>query len=60
MCYNKKPHEFVVVYSNCEYDGTEPTVRWCRNCGAIVVDIDVDGRTDPGRILPLTLPTYAN
>ena len=31
-------------------------VRWCRTCGAIVVDTDFDGRTNPGAILPMRFP----
>lgn len=28
-------------------------VRWCKCCGAIVIDADVDGRTLPGEIMPM-------
>jgi len=33
-------------------------VRWCSICGAIVIDRDHDGRTSPGIIMRMTLPTY--
>jgi len=28
--------------------GSDAVVRWCRNCGAVVVDEDYDGRTNAG------------
>lgn len=36
--------------------GEERVVRWCRVCGAVVVDIDIDGRTDPGGVMKMQLP----
>ncbi len=30
-------------------------VRWCPECGAIVIDNDVDGRVYPGKIMPMKL-----
>lgn len=41
-------HPFKVITSNsCGYD-TEEVVRWCPKCGAVVVDMDFDNRTNPG------------
>jgi hypothetical protein len=37
-------------YGICE------VVRWCRNCGAVVVDVDYDGRFRPGEIMPMQFP----
>lgn len=34
-------------------------VRWCRDCGAIVIDIDADDQTHPGAIIPMTFPLLA-
>lgn len=34
----------------------ETVVRWCSVCGAIVIDIDVDGRTQPGGVMAAKLP----
>lgn len=28
-------------------------VRWCRFCGAVVVDAEIDGHTQPGSIMPM-------
>lgn len=30
--------------------------RWCRVCGAVVVDGEADGRVAPGRYMPMTRP----
>ena len=30
-------------------------VRWCPECGAVVVDSDLDGRTYPGKIMNMKL-----
>lgn len=34
-------------------------VRWCRNCGGIVVDVDVDGRTQPGGAMSMQFARIA-
>jgi hypothetical protein len=31
-------------------------IRWCPECGAIVIDIDSDNRTFPGRIMKMKFP----
>lgn len=31
-------------------------VRWCKACGAIVIDTDVDGRTFPGDVMKMKFP----
>ena len=30
-------------------------VRWCPECGSVVIDADCDGRTYPGKIRPMQL-----
>lgn len=30
-------------------------IRWCPECGAIVIDCDLDGRTYPGRDMKMKL-----
>lgn len=42
-----------------EGPGIVEVVRWCCNCGAVVTDIDVDGRTMPGRRMPMKFPQLA-
>jgi hypothetical protein len=39
--------------------GEDEVVRWCTHCGAVVVDIDSDGRTQPGFIKPVQFPELA-
>ncbi len=34
----------------------ETVVRWCKECGAIIVDLDCGGRVYPGRITSMTWP----
>ena len=36
--------------------GEEEIIRWCPNCGAIVVDTECDGRLRPGEMLPMQFP----
>lgn len=38
---------------------SEEVVRWCKYCGAVVVDEDYDGRTNPGQIKPMQFPMLA-
>lgn len=49
-------HSFIKVQSTCIGQGEEKVVRWCQYCGAIVVDLDVDGRTYPGYFAECLLP----
>lgn len=39
--------------------GHEEVVRWCRNCGAVSIDVDVDGRAHPGAHLAMQFPRIA-
>lgn len=50
-------HELIVLMERGTGDpGVSEVVRWCRNCGASVIDIDVDGRTQPGGEMPMKFP----
>jgi hypothetical protein len=57
QCFKGK-HDLIVVYRICRPYDEEEVVRWCRNCGSIVVDLDVDNRTHPGRIMKMESPRY--
>lgn len=48
-------HELDAIYRHGS-EMEETVVRWCVRCGAIVVDVDVDGRTAPGQGTPMRLP----
>lgn len=53
-------HKWVKVYEkNTLSPGTSEVVRWCNICGSVVVDIDFDGRTNPGQIMKLKSPEIA-
>lgn len=41
--------------THCAYD-EDFVVRWCQNCGAIVIDLEVDGRLFPGHYMKMKLP----
>lgn len=38
-------------------DAEENVVRWCVDCGAIVIDVDYDGRTNRGQYMKMKFPT---
>lgn len=46
-CKNKD-HLLRTIYKDVRFGDEVAVVRWCENCGAIVVDLDYDGRTYPG------------
>jgi hypothetical protein len=35
---------------------SDAVVRWCSDCGAVVVDEDYDGRTNPGAYEEMRFP----
>lgn len=55
----KGNHDLVVITRSNISTGTEKVVRWCCICGAVVVDLDVDGRTSPGYYEKLRAPALA-
>jgi hypothetical protein len=38
---------------------SDEVVRWCKHCGAVVVDEDSDGRIYPGQIKQMQFPAIA-
>jgi hypothetical protein len=50
--------DLTIITSNPLAIGNE-VVRWCKHCGAVVVDQDYDDRTNPGFIKPMEFPTLA-
>lgn len=56
-----RDHDLVEITRKPAYvmPDADQIVRWCRSCGAIVVDIDADGRTIPGAIVPMSFPRVA-
>lgn len=53
----KGNHDLIVIQSLPHaWDESEQVVKWCRYCGAVVIDLCLDGRTSPGRIMPMRFP----
>ena len=41
MC-DLKNHNLIEIYRHRFWGPEDHVVRWCRDCGAVVVDVDVD------------------
>lgn len=49
-------HDLVEILEvNAGFDTTH-VVRWCRDCGSVVVDVDHDNRTQPGYVMQMRSP----
>lgn len=49
-------HDLVgLMYGGTSDEGE--VVRWCRNCGAVVIDMEYDGRVAAGAIMKMRVPT---
>lgn len=49
-------HDLTRIFSKLNDYDEELVVRWCRQCGAVVIDIDLDDRTMPGAIAHMRVP----
>ena len=50
-------HNLEVIYSIDSGDMFGKTVvRWCGDCGAVVVDKEFDGRVSPGAVMMMKFP----
>ena len=54
--YRGGDYELVKLYEVLTGEGESEVVRWCKVCGAVVIDIDFDGRIKPGAILRMRSP----
>lgn len=52
---DKGLHPFIVISSHRLKDDLK-VVRWCPVCGCIVVDLDYDGKTNPGYYRKIEYP----
>jgi len=52
---NNGEHYLVAIHASRLSYG-EAVVRWCRNCGSVVVDLDYDNRTRPGGVRAMVEP----
>lgn len=59
-CFNEKNEHIGSLIEIARFDGDDPisesVVRWCPQCGAVVVDIECDGRIYPGRVRKMQFP----
>ena len=49
-------HQLIDIYRHGYEDEEVAVVRWCTECGAVVVDVDMDGRIAPGHIMKMRFP----
>ena len=52
---DKGKHPFEAIYERGSH-AVSQVVRWCPICGAVVIDVDYDGRIAAGRIMPIRNP----
>lgn len=58
MCDGKNHNLKIIYRHNRQCDNGENVVRWCKDCGSVVVDIDVDNRTvNAGGVVKMEHPT---
>lgn len=57
-CHTEKCGEdsLVAIFSTPNGYDTDAVVRWCYKCGAVVVDVDYDGRIKIGGIMHMRFP----
>lgn len=56
MC-DRKNHPLKEILRTGYTDDKQNVVRWCPDCGAVVVDSEFDGRIDPGRVMKMRFPS---
>ena len=49
----KGKHTLTDIMSVTHWDESQQVVRWCTVCGSVVIDVDFDGRTNPGDALKM-------
>lgn len=55
MC-DFKNHPLIEIYRRHGSFDIDHVVRWCPDCGAVVIDGEHDGRIAPGKIVPMKFP----
>lgn len=58
MCDGKN-HPLKEIFRSGYQDDIQSVVRWCPDCGAVVVDGEYDGRVRAGDIMQMQFPTSA-
>lgn len=57
MCDGHNHNLTEIYYNIIDHIGNSESVKWCKNCGSVVVDIDSDGKTFSGRVMSMKFPT---
>ena len=52
----KGQHPLIVIHRAGSLYNECAVTRWCPECGAVVVDVDYDGRTNAGQIMKMRIP----
>jgi hypothetical protein len=56
----KKPHDLKEIDRHSSgFPGIFRVVRWCCNCGSVVIDNDIDGKVAPGDWKAMQFPRIA-
>lgn len=50
-------HSLISIYTE-HGDDNHAVVRWCEQCGAVVIDEDMDGRISPGKVMSMQFPEF--
>ncbi len=53
-------HDLVEIHRSGYENHEQEVVRWCKDCGAVVVDGEYDNRVYPGKIMPMIVPDAAS
>ncbi len=50
-------HDLIEIQaSRHSWDESYKVVKWCKICGAVVIDLEYDGRINPGQIMKMKYP----
>ena len=52
-----KTHRLMSIYERPEANDGWTVVRWCKDCGSVVIDYEQDGKIAPGYYMPMQFPT---
>ena len=56
MCDNRNHNLEEIIRIGTYDNGVYKVVNWCSDCGAIVIDGEIDGRIYPGRYMKIRFP----
>ena len=55
----KGNHPLEKIFTFSKNRDEDVAVNWCPECGAVVVDIEFDGRISPGAVVKMKVPRIA-